>query len=136
MNNELNTRQWKLYNFLKARGNYYAKQIDVARSFSEYYYFDEKENFHDSQARLLMTKDIRAINDSGIIQKIIISNSKGIKLSTEDEFMRYIRSEFGAIFRKLNRTRRKAGKAARNGQGRIVFNTEREFVEAFIGGEE
>lgn len=136
MNSELNTRQWRLYDFLKAQGDHYTKQVEIARALSDYYYFDEAENFHDTQARMTMTSDIRAINDSGVIQKIIISNSNGVKLSNEVEFMRYIRGEFGAIFRKLNRTRRKAGKAARNGQCRIVFNTEREFIEAFIGGEE
>lgn len=136
MNSELNTRQWKLYNFLKARGDYYTKQIEIARRLRKFYYFNEAENFHDSQARLLMTKDIRQINESGTIQKIIISNSKGVKLSNEEEFIRYMHGEFGAIFRKLNRARTKAGKAARHGQGRIVFNTEREFVEAFIGTEQ
>lgn len=136
MNNELNTRQWRLYDFLKAQGNHFTKQIEIARALSDYYYFDEAENFHDTQARMIMTSDIRAINDSGVIQKIVISNSSGVKLSSEDEFMRYIRGEFGAIFRKLKRARKKAGKAARHGQCRIVLNTEREFVEAFIGGEE
>ena len=133
---ELNTRQWKLYNLLKANGDQYIKQIEIARQLPEYYGEYEADKFHDSQARMLMTKDIRAINEASIIQKVVISNSQGIKLSNEKEFDHYIRAEFGAIFRKLTRTRTKAGKAARNGQGRIVFNSEREFVEAFIGTEE
>lgn len=136
MQSQLNSRQWRLYNCLKENGDTYIKQIELAHRLPQYYGEFEKDNFHDSPARMLMTKDIRAINEAGIIQKIIISNSQGIKLSNEAEFNRYIRAEFGAIFRKLSRTRIKAGKAAHHKQGRIIFNTEREFVEAFIGGEE
>lgn len=136
MQSELNSRQWRLYNCLKENGDQFIRQIEIARQLPQYYGEFTEANFHDSQARMLMTKDIRAINESGVIQKIIISSSKGIKLSNEAEFTQYIRAEFGAIFRKLSRTRIKAGKAARNMQGRIVFNSEREFIEAFIGGGE
>lgn len=136
MENQLNSRQWKLYNLLKDNGDCFITQLEAARRLPQYYGEYEAEKFHDSPARMLMTKDIRAINEAGVIQKIIISSPKGIKLSNEAEFKRYIRAEFGAIFRKLTRTRTKAGKAARNGQGRIVFHTEREFVEAFLGGKE
>lgn len=136
MGNQLNSRQWKLYTILKDNGDCFIKQVEVARRLPQYYGEYEADKFHDSPARLLMTKDIRSINEAGVIQKIVISSPKGIKLSNEAEFKRYIRAEFGAIFRKLTRTRIKAGKAARNRQGRIVFNSERDFVEAFLGSKE
>ena len=87
--------------------------------------------FHDSAARHQLTKDIRAINQSEAIQKIIISNSKGVKIANREEFAQYISAEFAAIFRKLARTRQKARKAGLDGQMRIVLGNERDTIEAF-----
>jgi hypothetical protein len=88
-------------------------------------------NFHDSAARHLLTKDIRAINKSDVIQKIIISNSKGVKIASSAEFEQYINAEFASIFRKLARTRQKAKKAGLDKQMRIVLGNERDTIEAF-----
>ncbi|MEG2688259.1 MAG: hypothetical protein RSA24_03740 [Clostridia bacterium] len=134
MKTELNNRQWRLYDFLKSQGDKYTKQIEVAKNLEQFYGECSEDNFHDSKVRFLITSDIRFINQSGIIQKVIISNANGIKLSNEEEFDSYINAELSAIFRKLSRARIKLNKASKNNQGRIVFGGEREFIEAFIGG--
>lgn len=137
--NELNKRQWKLYDALKDRGDKWTLQATLAAEIPEYNYKAEKESaksFHESNARMLMTKDIRVINESGVIQKVIITGNKGIKLATREEFEEYIKSEFSAVFRKLKRARIKAKKAGLDKQMKIVFNTERDTIEAFIDSEQ
>lgn len=136
MNSELTPRQWALYNYVKDMNDTWTTQYGVARALSmlDGYYtdFENAENFHNSLARMQMTADIRAINDSSVIQKVIISSPKGIKLANKDEFDRYIRKEIMAAVRRLMRAKRKAAKGSRDGQMRIVFNSERDTVKAFI----
>lgn len=137
MQSELNARQWALYNLLKNNPDRYMTQREIAWELYEHY--GEKsditgfvpDGFHDSPARHMLTADIRAINKSDVIQKIIISNSKGVKIATREEFEKYISAEFAAIFRKLARTRQKAKKAGLDKQMRIVLGSERDTIEAF-----
>ena len=132
MKSELNPRQWALYNLLKNNPDRYMTQLDIVLKLREYFTLDfTADTFHDSKARHLLTKDIRAINQSEVIQKIIISNSQGVKIASSAEFEKYINAEFAAIFRKLARTRRKAKKAGLDGQMRIVLGSERDTIEAF-----
>ena len=132
MKSELNPRQWAVYNLLKNNPNRYMTQIQIVYVLKEYYdtsFYNDQ--FHDSKARHMLTADIRAINQSEVIQKIIISNSKGVKIASEEEFAKYINAEFASIFRKLERTRQKAKKAGLDGQMRIVLGSERDTIEAF-----
>ena len=130
---ELNPRQWALYNFLKEQGDQWTYQLDVALMLKDLYNFtDATESFHNSAARLQMTADIRAINNSDVIQKVIISSSKGIKIANSAEFDRYIRKEIMAAVRRLMRAKYKASKGNRDGQTRFVFGSERDTIKAFI----
>lgn len=135
MQNELNSRQWALYNALKEQGDKWRVQAEVATLIPEYHY-DGNEDwrlFHDSPARHLMTADIRAINESAVIQKIIISSGKGIKIANKEEFDRYIRKEIMASVRRLLRAKLKAKKGNLDGQTRITFGQyERDTIKAFI----
>jgi ribosome-binding protein aMBF1 (putative translation factor) len=132
MTSELNARQWALYTLLKNNPDRYLTQIEIAYGLREYYdtsFYNDQ--FHDSATRHLITKDIRAINKSEVIQKVIISNSQGVKIASSAEFEKYINAEFASIFRKLARTRQKAKKAGLDGQMRIVLGSERDTIEAF-----
>ena len=135
MKSELNARQWALYTLLKNNPDRYMTQQEIAYALQEHFPTETlvfvDAPFHDSAARHLLTKDIRAINQSEAIQKIIISNSKGVKIASSAEFEQYINAEFAAIFRKLARTRQKARKAGLDGQMRIVLGQERDTIEAF-----
>ena len=135
MKSELNPRQWAVYNLLKNNPDRYMTQMEIANALPNYFLsfmnpYDES-TFHDSAARHLLTRDIRTINNSGVIQKIIITNRNGVKIASSAEFERYINAEFAAIFRKLARTRQKAKKAGLDGQMRIVLGSERDTIEAF-----
>lgn len=132
MKSELNSRQWAVYNLLKENPDRYMTQLEIVYGLREYYNTTfSDDQFHDSSARMMLTKDIRTINKSDVIQKIVISNRRGVKIANEAEFTQYINSEFAAIFRKLARTRQKAKKAGLDGQMRIVLGNERDTIEAF-----
>lgn len=132
MKSELNSRQWTLYKYLKANSDRYLTQEQICVAMPHYYPTGYTlDNFHDSNARHLLTKDIREINKSEVIQKVIISTPKGVKIASSAEFEKYINAEFASIFRKLARTRQKAKKAGLDGQMRIVLGSERDTIEAF-----
>lgn len=132
MQRELNARQWAVYNILKNTPDRYVTQKEIVYALSLYYDLAfHPDQFHDSAARHMLTADIRKINKSDVIQKVIISNSKGVKIANREEFEKYISAEFAAIFRKLARTRQKARKAGLDGQMRIVLGNERDTIEAF-----
>ena len=132
MNSELNARQWALYNLLKNTPDRCWTQIEIAYKLREFYDTSFcNDQFHDSPTRHQLTKDIRTINNSEVIQKIIISNNKGVKIANREEFEKYISAEFASIFRKLERTRQKAKKAGLDKQMRIVLGSERDTIEAF-----
>lgn len=128
----LNARQWKLYAHLKEHSDKWAKQRDIALSLPELYPIDEGQPFHDSGARLLMTGDIRALNNSDKIQKIIISSSQGVKLANKEEAQHFIAGKISAVFSSLERVRKLERKAGLDGQLRLVFGREREIVQAFM----
>ena len=132
------TRQRRLYNFLKRRGNHFTLQQTVADALPKFYAYDSRYNFHDSSARMWMTKDIQTINDSPDYEKIIISSASGIKLSTKREFTDYIKSQYALVWSKYHRTRRKEQKGAKDGQSVLGDSAEGidHIIEAFIGEDE
>lgn len=130
---KLTLRQWELYYFLLEQGDRWTHQIDVVYGLYDYYNFtDSNDKFHDSGARHALTNDIRAINNSDEIQKVIISSGKGIKIANEAEWEMFIKSEYKSVFSKLKRVRRKERKGLLNGQKQLVFDSERDIIEAFI----
>ena len=129
---ELTSRQWALYNFLRNHPNEVFTQENIAFELHQWYSIcDTSPTFHDSPARYKMMNDIRAINESPVIQKIIIQDRHGIRLASQTGFEMWIKREYASIFRKLKRTHQKARKAGLNNQMRFVFGSERETIEAF-----
>lgn len=104
---QLNERQYALYNYLLQRGDQWTTQENVAYDLSFYYDYYWCENFHDTNCRQVITNDIRTINNSQEIEKVIISSKKGIKLANEEEFNKHISREYASVFRRLQRVRLK-----------------------------
>lgn len=134
MKSELNSRQWALYNYLKDKGDEWVCQWQIALEIPEYEYDGNSDAamFHDSTARHLLTKDIQTINKSNVIQKIILSSPKGIKLASDSDFDVYIRSQYAALWRRKERLDKIAKKGKKDGQMRIVFGSERDTIKSFI----
>ena len=129
---ELNERQYALYNHLEAMGDKWTSQKEIALALIWYYPLFDEAKFHDSAARHIMTGDIRAINQSDEIQKVIISGSRGIKLANQDEFARYIKSQYSSVFRRLKRVREKERKGRMDGQSYIIGDAELAEINAFL----
>lgn len=135
MKSELNSRQWAVYNYLKSMNDTWTTSYNVVKALNMldgYYEEPDLKNFHDSPARHALTNDIRAINKSNVIQKIVLSTPKGLKLASESDFDVYIRSQYAALWRRKERLDKIAKKGGKDGQMRIVLGSERDTVKAFI----
>lgn len=128
----LHNRQFALYEYLKTKGDEWTTQAQISRDLPEFYPCGDFSDYHNSNARLKITADIRTLNESGLIQKIILSGAKGVKIATEEEFDHYIGKQINAAVRRLNRFKNLAAKGNRDGQTRIVFNSERDTIKAFL----
>lgn len=132
--NTLHSRQWALYNYLKTQTDW-VTQKEIALALPSVYpcRVEEMQDFHNSAARMAITSDIRTLNESGLIQKVILSNAKGVKIATEEEFDAHIGKMINAAVRRLQRVKKIAEKGNRDGQYKIRLGKyERDVIEAFI----
>ena len=126
-----------LYKYLIGKGDQWTETFCVAWELSRYYPYMEWElkssneecDFHDSNARMMITNDIRLINESGNFEKIIISGKRGIKIANQKEAEKYIANQYRAIFRRFKRLRVLSKKAEANGQIDIYNDTVNAFLE-------
>ena len=98
-----------LYNYLLDRGDEWTSQVQIARDLYAHFGNGEcclaPEQYHNTTERLHLLECKQSINDSAKFDKIIISNSKGMKIATETEAELYLAREYKAIFKKLKRIR-------------------------------
>lgn len=131
---KLTSRAFALYEFLKKQ-NGWVTQRDIALQLPSVYpcRVEDMEDFHNSAARHCITDDIRTLNNSGMIQKIILSGARGVKIASEEEFDAHIGKMINAAVRRLQRVKKIAEKGNRDGQMKIKLGAyERECIEAFI----
>lgn len=128
---KLNTRQWDLYNFLKSQfeeGRYISK-IEICTNLPQHYSVGKNL----SRFGRTIEDDVRIINDSLVIQKIIVSNTKGYKIGTKEECEEYIEKRFNRDLKSLKLNWALSKKMNLDGQMRLTFGKqERDFIEAFI----
>lgn len=135
MADKLTPEEWKIYNYLKEHTGEWITQKDLAKAL----YYDEWYRthydgipFHNTKVRKKITNAIRNLNNSSVIQKIILSSSKGVKIADKDDIDKYIGRHTNAVVARLNRLKLIAKKASRDGQYKITFGKyEREIIEAF-----
>lgn len=136
MEHKLTPDEWKIYNYLKDHNNKWIQQEDLAYDlFYNEWLNDVKyseTDFHNTAIRKKITNAIRNLNNSPIIQKIILSSSKGVKIAERDEIDKYIGRHINCVVARLNRLKLIAKKASRDGQYKITFGKyERQIIEAF-----
>lgn len=112
---ENRARQEALYDFLLARGDKWTSMEQTTDSIPMYPTYT-RSTYHNSTSRRLLTRDIEAVNSADKFEKIIVSGKYGIKLANENDFQKFLKSEFGEIFRKLKRVRTIARKGSRDQQ--------------------
>lgn len=123
------SRRKALYAFLLERGDKWTSMeqtTDTIRLYPAYF----RTVYHNSQARRMLTRDIEEINNSEDFDKIIISGNRGIKLASEEEFIRFTTAETQEIFKKLKRLRVIIRKGNRDQQSYLWGQVK----ETFIGG--
>jgi hypothetical protein len=125
-------RQRALYEYLLSRSGEWVSQAEIARELYQYYgngeCFIEPKDYHNTSERIDLLRCKQSINDSADFEKIIISNSKGMKIATEEEAVRYLSNQYKALFRKLRRLRTMEKKCNLHNQITIGGRT----IDAFL----
>lgn len=127
---ELVSRQWRLYEYLKAQTDY--KHLkDIVEETGLYGELPETD-INNSAAIRTLKKDIQALRESGVIQTVILSCTfKGVKIATKEEYEDYSARVWAAIKRRAKLQALQDKKAGLDGQYRLVFNQEKPIIEAF-----
>ena len=129
-------RQRALYEYLSKVGDNWTSQVEVARDLYEHFGNAEcclcPEEYHDTTERRELSHIISKINLSSNFEKIVISSSKGIKLANEEEFDRYVMSQYKSAIRKLARVYAMAKKGNRHGQIDFGGHTVESFLEGIV----
>lgn len=129
----LNSRQFRLYDYLKSKGDQWTTQYEIICDLKEFYGEIDCENFHDSSVRHQLTKDIREINASDYLPKPILSGGRGVKIANEKEFDLFIASNINSAVNRLKRLKKLAQKGNRHNQYRIMLSEhQKSFIDAFI----
>ncbi len=129
----LNNRHFRLYDYLKSRGNQWTTQYQIICDLKELYGEIDCENFHDCAARHQLTKDIRTINASDYLPKPILSGGKGVKIANSAEFDKYIGVNINSAVNRLKRLKKLSEKAGKNNQFRMKLTEhQKELYESFI----
>lgn len=115
-------RQESLYNLLIECKNWVSKEYIVVSLPKEYQRFGEYSNDHNSTAYSQIRNDVRALNESSDIEKIIVSSPKGYKIATQEEAKEYIQKRFKRDLRSLKLNYKLVNKCKLNGQ--INFDLE------------
>lgn len=129
---KLTTRQWCLYNYLKDMyniNNKYISKQEICEALPEHYQIKEGEK----RTCVAIEYDVRMINESPTIQKIIVSNKNGYKIGNEEEVTQYLNKRFRRDGRNMKLNWQLANKVALDNQTKLqLFGNERDFIETFI----
>ena len=131
----LNSRQFRLYDYLKERGDQWTTQFKIVNDLRHLYHYEEDDlvTFHDNPARHLLTKDIRAINESDYLPKPILSSAKGIKIANKEEFDTYMNKNFNSLLERMKRLKKLAAKGNKDGQYCLKLSKyQQELYQVFI----
>ena len=126
----LTPRQWDLYNFLKKQyaDGVYISKAQICEALPEHYAIKQNE----TRACRDIEFDVRIINSNEIIQKVIVSNSKGYKIGNETECESYLKTRIKREVQSFKLTKMLKRKLKKNNQTRLTFTpNERDIIEAY-----
>ena len=134
-------RQKELYRLLeRVAADSYVDQESIVVLIGAYPRRSDKQSFHDSTARRMLTQDIQEVNEDPTFPGIIISapGLKGIKLANKSEAREYIDRLKLPCFQKLKRLSRLEEKLMLHGQmdmdgkERLYLSPEKEMRKAAV----
>ena len=116
---KMNTRQWKLYEFLKEQDNMISRKEIM----------DQLGLWENTR---LLTSDLQAIKVNPTINRILITSRKGIKLAVDKaEADFYLEREKIEILSRLKRYFQQSHQIQLDNQTQIVWHTEKDTIEVF-----
>ena len=119
---KMNTRQWKLYEFLKANMDHYLSREEIM----------EQSGLYENENDRTLTSDLQAIKVNPTIVKILITSRKGIKIAaTKEEANEYLEKEKIEILSRLKRHLNQSKQYGLDKQTQIVWNAEKDTLEVF-----
>lgn len=132
----LNSRQWKLYEYLKKNSDRYVNREEILNDAVLRAYYPLSKNATQKNDRYdmrMLTADIQELKNDGTIQVVILSNkSKGIKIASEEEYFQSLLNEKISLLKRLSLNYKQMSKASLNNQQRVVLNHEKSVIESFI----
>lgn len=133
MEQKLNERQLKLASYLEMYKDRWIKRQQILHDLF-YIYGIDNTNIYYSTSGSILTKDIRALNESETFEYLIINNSKkGVKIANQEELEQSLMNEKINILKKLKRLWNKIDKANKNGQIKMMENyVDLKVVKTFI----
>ena len=126
----INERQLKLYNYLLNQEGW-TNRVEILRDLaSDYNYVDYGDLYHNASA-VLLTSDIRTLNNSSEVRKLIIHNSRhGIKIATKEEAREFLRKDQVENIKRMQKHYFLQEKLYKDGQGSMNGETI-QFLETF-----
>lgn len=119
--NKMNTRQWKLYEFLKEQTTFLSREEIMKQS-----------GLYENENARLLTSDLQSIKENDTIKRILITNRKGIKIAeTKEEADKYLELEKIEVLSRLKRYFKQAHNIELDKQTQIVWNSEKDTIEVF-----
>ena len=126
----INQRQLNLYNYLLNQEGW-VNRIDILRALAVDYNFHDFGDLYHNPSAVLLTSDIRALNNSSEVRKLIIHNSKrGIKIATKDEAREFLRKDQVENIKRMQKHYFLQEKLYKDGQGSMQGETI-QFLETF-----
>lgn len=123
----INERQLTLYNYLLNR-NDWANRVDILNDLKDLYEYEPNGNLYKNTSAGRLTKDIKALNNSPDIRKLIIYNSQlGIKIAEKEEAKDFLMRSFADNIRRMQKYHFLLDKLHKDGQATIEDNV----IEAF-----
>ena len=118
----MNTRQWKLYEFLKEQMDHYLSRKAIMRL----------SGLYEEETSRTLTHDLQVIKENPTINRILITSRKGIKIAkTKEEADEYLEREKIETLSRLKRYFIQSKQYGLDNQTQIVFNAEKDTIEVF-----
>jgi hypothetical protein len=108
--------------------NDWANRVDILNDLKDLYDYEPNGNLYKNTSAARLTKDIKALNNSPDIRKLIIYNSQlGIKIAEKDEAKDFLMKSFADSIRRMQKYHFLQDKLNKDGQATI----EDKVIEAF-----
>ncbi len=132
--NDLNSQQWKLYNWLVSQKKLVSLKT-IYKEFENYYPDFKKErcSWNNSSARRQITEDLNALANSKCLFKVLIRSVNGVGYLPKEETEEFLQTEMIRLSKEWKTLQHQVKKAGMDNQFRLTFASEKNVIESFGG---